>query len=487
MSQRARGPRVLVIGAGFGGIAVAALLRRAGFDNLLILEKADRAGGVWRDNTYPGCACDIPASLYSYSFAPNPDWSCRFPPRAEIRAYLDRCIADFGLTEALRPDTEVTEARWDDAGRRWLVRTAAGEELTADVLVPAVGQLSRPVTPHLPGADRFHGTAMHTARWDPTVRIDGARVGVIGTGASAIQVVPAIAGRAARVTVFQRSAPWALPKPNRRYGPVRRTAYRRAPALMSVSRGGIWALTVLTGLAVTGNRSAHALLRGVATAQLRWQVPDPRLRARLAPADPLGCRRVLFTSDWYPTLRRSDVDLVTEPVREITPTGVCTMDGVEHRCDVLVYATGFAATDFLAPITVVGREGRKLADVWQGGPYAYLGMTVPGFPNLFLVYGPNTNTGNTSVIYFQEAQARYIVQAVRHLAAGRGPLEVRAEVAGDYDTELQRRLAGSVWTACRSWYRDPAGRIVTNWPGMAGEYRRRTAHLRLADFAEDLS
>jgi cation diffusion facilitator CzcD-associated flavoprotein CzcO len=475
-------PRVVVIGAGFGGIAVAALLKRAGFDDMVIVEKADRIGGVWRDNAYPGCACDIPAPLYSFSFAPNPDWSSRFPPYPEILAYLERCVTRFGLAGNLRLRTEVVDARWDEDGSVWRLRTARGEELVADVLVPAVGQLSQPVVPDLPGAGEFLGVAMHTARWDPAVPIDGARVAVIGTGASAVQLVPAIAGRAERVTVFQRTAPWTLPKPNRRYGRLRRAACRHVPALMRLPRAATWLLTSVTGLAITGNRVAGGLLRGASRAQRRWQVRDRRLRALLTPDEPMGCKRVLFTGDWFPTLARPDVDLVTEKIEALTSGGVRTADGIEHPCDVLVYGTGFAATEFLATIRVTGRDGRSLDEAWHEGARAYLGMTVPGFPNLFLVYGPNTNTGNTSVIYFHEAQARYIVQAVREIATGDGPLDVRAEVAAGYDAELQSRLAGSVWTACRSWYRTASGRIVTNWPGMAGEYRRRTARLRRDDF-----
>ncbi|MFC4020829.1 flavin-containing monooxygenase [Micromonospora sp. GCM10011542] len=474
--------RVAIIGSGFGGVAVAAALRGTDDVEVLLLERADRVGGVWRDNTYPGCACDIPAPLYSYSFAPNPDWSRRFPPHAEILAYLGRCVDDLGLADRVRLNTEVTDAEWDEAAGCWRLRTAAGEELTADVLVPAVGQLSRPVVPVLPGAERFAGPALHTARWDPALRLDGARVGVIGTGASAVQLVPAIVDRAARVTVFQRTPPWTLPKPDRRYGRLRRALYRRVPALMRLPRAGSWALTVFTGLAVTGNRAAGAVLRTASRGQRWWQVRDPELRARVTPDEPMGCKRVLFTSDWLPTLARPDVDLVTEKIVEVTVDGVRTADGRSHPCDVLIYGTGFAATDFLAPIRVTGRAGRKLTDEWRDGAYAYLGMAVPGFPNLFLVYGPNTNTGNTSVVYFHEAQARHIAHAVRLLAAGGPPLEVRPEVAAGYDTELQGRLAGSVWTACQSWYRTPGGRVVTNWPGMADEYRRRTARLNPADY-----
>jgi cation diffusion facilitator CzcD-associated flavoprotein CzcO len=474
--------RVAIIGSGFGGVAAAAALRRAGDADVVLLERADRVGGVWRDNTYPGCACDIPAPLYSYSFAPNPDWSRRFPPHHEILDYLRRCVDELGLADSVRLNTEVTDAEWDEAGACWRLRTAAGEDLTADVLVPAVGQLSRPVIPVLPGAERFAGPALHTARWDPALRLDGARVGVIGTGASAVQLVPAIVDRAARVTVFQRTPPWTLPKPDRRHGRLRRALYRRGPALMRLPRAAFWSVTVFTGLAVTGNRTAAAVLRTASRTQRWWQVRDPGLRARVAPVEPMGCKRVLFTSDWLPTLARSDVDLVTEAIVEVTEDGVRTADGRKHPCDVLVYGTGFAATDFLVPIRVTGRAGRQLSEEWRDGAYAYLGMAVPGFPNLFLMYGPNTNTGNTSVIYFHEAQARHIAQAVSLLAAGGPPLEVRPEVAADYDAELQRRLVASVWTACRSWYRTATGRVVTNWPGMADEYRRRTARLDPADY-----
>jgi cation diffusion facilitator CzcD-associated flavoprotein CzcO len=475
-------PRVVIIGAGFGGIAAAVALVRAGFGDVVLLEKADRVGGVWRDNAYPGCACDVPAPLYSYSFALNPEWSGRFPPHQEILAYVQRTADRHGITSRVRFGTEVTGATWDDASRVWRVATAGGTEYVADVLVPAVGQLSRPAVPVLPGAGTFAGTTLHTARWDPDLTIEGRRVGVIGTGASAIQLVPAIAGRAAHVTVFQRTAPWTLPKPNRRYGAVRRFAYRRAPALMRLPRALTWAMTIVTGHAIIGGRAAGAFLRGVSTAQRRWQVRDPSLRARITPAEPMGCKRVLFTSDWLPTLARPDVSLVTEKIVDVVAGGVRTADGSLHECDILVYATGFAATEFLAPMTIVGRDGVSLAERWRDGAYAYLGLAVPGFPNLFLIYGPNTNTGSTSALYFLETQAGYLVQAVRRIAGSGATLEVRPELSATYDAEIQRRLAGSVWTGCRSWYRTATGRIVTNWPGMAAEYRRRTARLRRADY-----
>ncbi|MEU4422010.1 NAD(P)/FAD-dependent oxidoreductase [Actinoplanes sp. NPDC024001] len=474
--------RVAIIGAGFGGVAAAAELLRQGFRDIVLLEKADRLGGVWRDNTYPGCACDVPAPLYSFSFALNPDWSRRYPPREEIISYLNRCAEKSGVSGLIRFGVEVASASWD--GRQWCITLTDGVTLEADVLVPAVGQLSRPSIPSLPGAETFRGPAMHTAQWDPDVPVDGRRIGVIGTGASVIQLVPEIAGRADRVTVFQRTAPWTLPKPDRRYGPVRRAAYRKVPLLMRLSRAATWGLTLIQGAAVAGNPVVNPLVRGYSWAQRRWQVRDPELRAKVTPVEPLGCKRVLFTNAWLPALTRPDVDLVTEKIEEITPDGVRTADGVEHPCDVLVYGTGFAATEFLAPIRITGRDGVRLEDEWRGGAHAYLGMTVPGFPNMFLIYGPNTNTGNTSVIYFHESQARYLAQAVRRVAAEGNPLEVRAERATVYDQEIQERLADSVWTGCQSWYRTASGRVVTNWPGKAVEYRRRTARLDPADFIE---
>ncbi|BBH71415.1 putative monooxygenase [Actinoplanes sp. OR16] len=471
---------IVIIGAGFGGIAAAVELLKEGYDDLVLLEKADRIGGVWRDNTYPGCACDIPAPLYSYSFALNPRWTRRFPPHEEILAYIEECAERFGVAGRIRFGTEVSDAAWD--GERWRITTGDGETIEADVLIPAVGQLSRPSIPHLPGAGTFRGTAVHTAHWTPEVPIDGQRIAVIGTGASAIQLVPAIADRAESVTVYQRTPPWTLPKPDRRYGRARLYTYRKMPLMMRASRAGTWLLTLVTGAAVTGNRFADGIVRGISNLQRRIQVRDPELRAKVTPDEPMGCKRVLFTNAWLPALARPDVDLVTEKIVAVTESGIRTADGVDHPCDVLVYGTGFAATEFLVPMRVTGRDGVLLNDVWRDGAHAYLGVTVPGFPNMFLVYGPNTNTGNTSVIYFHEVQARYIGQAVRVVDQGQGPLEVRAERSDAYDSEIQSRLADSVWTGCQSWYRTASGRVVTNWPGKAQEYRRRAARLDRSDF-----
>jgi cation diffusion facilitator CzcD-associated flavoprotein CzcO len=496
-----RAPRVLVVGAGFGGIGLAATLVRSGVctaDEIVVLDRGDQLGGVWRDNRYPGCACDIPAPLYSYSFAQNPQWSSRFPGHEEIRGYLESCVDRFGLRDSLRLGHEVTSARWDDDAAVWRVsarRLADGttHELVADVFVPAVGQLSRPHVPLIAGVESFTGPVFHSAHWPQDLDVTGKRVGIIGTGASAIQIVPAIAGTAAHVTVFQRTPPWTLPKPTRRYTAAGSALNRRMPALMRLPRLGFWGLTVATGLAVTGNPVAGAVMRALSNAQRRLQVRDATLRAAVTPDYPMGCKRVLFTNDWFPTLARPDVDLQTSAIAGVEPTGVRTRDGVLHEVDVLVYGTGFEAAELLVPLQVSGRAASPsepaplLHDEWKHGAHAYLGITVPDFPNLFIVYGPNTNTGNTSVVFFIEAQSRYIAQALTLLARRRAldpsaTLAVRAEVEQRYDAEIQRRLADSVWVACDNWYRSAEGRVVTNWPGMAAEYEKATARLDAGDF-----
>ena len=488
--------RVLVLGAGFGGIGTAIALLRAGVRDVVVLEAGDGVGGVWRDNTYPGCACDVPAAYYSFSFAPNPHWTRRFPEQPEILAYLQDCADRFGVTPLVRLRTRATSAAWDDGRRHWRVETLDGDgrtgELTGDVLVSAVGQLSRPHVPHLPGVERFTGPVFHSARWRHDVPLAGRRVAVVGTGASAVQFVPRIAGTAAHVTVLQRSAPWTLPKPDRAYGPLTQRVAARAPWTGTARRGAVRLLAGFAGRAVLGSPLPRAALVAASTLQRRVQVRDPALRGRVTPDHPLGCKRMLLTADWLPTLARPDVTLVTDPIMDVGPSAVRTAgpDGepVEHPADVLVYGTGFAAGEFLAPLRVTGRNGLALHDAWRDGARAHLGLTVPGFPNLFLVYGPNTNTGNTSVLTFEEAQARYVVQAVRHLArtAARGGcpvVEVRADVERRYDEALQARLAGSVWTACGSWYRDRSGRVVANWPGTEAEYLRRTRRFRPEDHA----
>ena len=473
------GPRVVIIGAGFGGLGVARELRARGITDITVLERADSVGGVWRDNTYPGAACDVPSPLYSWSWAPNPDWGRRYGGQAEILDYLRRAAADEGLLDLVRTSTEVTAAAYDESSATWQVTTGDGETLEADLLVSAVGQLSNPVVPDLPGS--FDGPTFHSAQWRHEVDLTGKRVAVIGTGASAIQFVPAIVDRVASLTVFQRSAPYVVPKPDQEYSERHHRLFRRFPRTLAAERRSVFWLTERFNAALGGDsRLTRPLLAAIRLAwqtQLRLQVPDAALRRKLLPDYPLGCKRLLFSNDWYPALARDHVDVVTEKVVFLEPDGVRTADGTVHEADVLIWGTGFAATAFLAPMTVRGVGGVDLHETWADGARAHLGLTVPGFPNLFCVYGPNTNLGGSSIIAMMEAQAGYIGQVTRRLADGGGrAVGVRPEVAEAYDREMQSRLSTSAWAGCSSWYVD-GPRITTNWPGLVAEYQERTAEV----------
>lgn len=474
-------PRIVIIGTGFGGLGTAVELLRKGYRNITLLEKADDLGGVWRDNTYPNAACDVPSSLYSWSFAPNPDWKRRYSGQADILAYQHRVAREHGLDSMIRTGVEVAEARFEEATATWTVTSTEGETWTADFLITAVGQLSRPAIPEIPGAASFAGPAFHSARWDHGVDLTGKRVAVVGTGASAIQFVPGIEPITGRLTVFQRSAPYVVPKPDRAYTSLHHRLFASAPRTQAFGRELTWVLSEQLNRSLTGT---NPLKRGLELAWrglLRAQVSDPRLRAKLVPDYPLGCKRLLFANNWYSTLARPGVDVVTERITEIVPEGIRTADGTVYPADVIIYGTGFTATEFLAPIRVLGAGGAALAESWADGARAYLGITVPGFPNLGIIYGPNTNLGGSSIIGMMEGQSEYVGQLVDMIAAG-GTVEVRAEVEDRYDAEIQQRIAGTVWSGCASWYRDAGGRVTTNWPGTVAEYRRRTARVDRADY-----
>ncbi|GAA4547913.1 alpha/beta hydrolase fold domain-containing protein [Pseudonocardia xishanensis] len=477
----ARRVRVAVVGAGFGGIGMGVALREDDLGEVTLLEKAERPGGVWRDNTYPGAACDVPSHLYSYSFAQGREWSRRYAVQPDILQYLERVAAEHGLDAVLHTGTEVTDAVWDDAAALWRLATSEGA-VEAEALVSACGQLSHPAVPDLPGLDDFIGPAFHSARWDHSVDLRRKRIAVIGTGASAIQFVPEIAREAAQVTVFQRSAAWILPKPDAAYGPRAHRLFSRFPLWHKLSRLGWTAFFEAGALGLTRVRAIAAPFPVVHRALLRRQVADPVLRERLEPDYPVGCKRILFSSDWFRTLARPRVHLTEEKIAEVTPTGVRTADGTLHEADVIVFGTGFRTQDFLAPMRVVGRDGRELSAQWRDGARAHLGVTVPGFPNLFLLYGPNTNVGSGSIVHMLECQIRHAREGIRRLAAGARTVEVRPDAATAYDVEMQSRLGDSVWTECASWYRTETGRITNNWPGTMREYARRTAALDPADY-----
>ena len=478
-----RSPSVAIIGAGFGGIGLAITLKKRGIDSLTILEKGDRVGGVWRDNTYPGATCDVPSQLYSFSFEPNPDWSRRYSPQPEILDYLERCVDRYGLRPNLRLGTEVRGAALDEGSGRWRIETAGGETVEADVLVSACGQLSRPALRRIEGSERFEGPIFHTARWDHEVDLDGKRVAVIGTGASTIQVVPAIAGRVGQLEVYQRSAPYVIPKKDRPYRPWERQLFRWFPPARWLPRFTQWLFFEIFISAFNQFRSVGKLGTRMFERNLDEQVSDPELKRALTPDHVLGCKRVLISPDYYSTLERPKVELVTQEVRALTESGVVAEDGTERPADVIVLSTGFESTRFLAPMEIRGRGGLDLNEAWREGANAYLGMTVAGFPNLFVMYGPNTNLGSGSIIFQLESQMAYIADAVEVLRRRGGLLSVRPEVQRAFDSEMQSRLSTSVWqTGCNNWYVDEHGRNTNNWPGFTLEYRRRTRRLDPGDY-----
>lgn len=451
-------PRIAIIGTGFGGLAAAIALKARGHDDLTILEKGDDVGGVWRENTYPGAACDVPSPLYSYSFAPNPNWPHRFSRQPAILDYI-RDVADrYDLRRHIRFGHEVTSATYDTAAGTWTIDVASGASFVVDILIPAVGQLSRPAFANIPGRETFGGVSFHSAQWRHDVDLTGRRVAVIGTGASAVQFVPEVQQQAAHLTVFQRTPPYLLPRPDRRF------SARHAAVIESLTVAWLYSAP----LART--------IRAISRRHMRRQAQaKPGLFEQVWPDYPIGCKRALFSNDYLPALTQPHVELVTDAITAITPAGVVTDDGREHRADVLIWGTGFTATEFLAPIDIRRSDGHRLADDWRGGAHAHYGMAVPGFPNLQIMYGPNTNTGGGSVIYFLEAQAQHVADYVDHVARTGVPHAVRPEVEAAVDDEVQTRLAGSVWTQCSSWYRQADGRIPTNWPGLSREYRRRAA------------
>jgi cation diffusion facilitator CzcD-associated flavoprotein CzcO len=466
---------VLIVGAGFGGIAAAIELQRHGFRDIRILDGAPEVGGTWFYNSYPGAACDVPSHLYSYSYEQRRDWSRLCSPQEEILGYLRVVARDHGVDRLVESSRRVTECSFDESRSTWLAETEAGERYEADAIVLATGQLSRPSLPHLPGLERFHGDSFHSARWDHDYDLRGKRVAVIGTGASAVQFVPQIAERVAHMTVYQRTGNWLLPRENRIYPPLLRQAIEHVPPIQWLRRRYLFNYCEALTLTIRHPRTLGRLLALRSSTFMRRQLPDPELRAKVWPDYTFGCKRVLFSSHYLPALARPNVDLVTDAIAEVTETGLLTADGTEREFDCIIWSTGFRASEFMAPMRVLGAGGRELGQVWENGAHAHLGLTVPNFPSMFLMYGPNTNTSGGSIIVYLEAQAAYIRQALEHLRGGRfAHLDVRSEVEAASDRETQARFAGTAWTDCDSWYRDAQGRIVANWPGYMREYLERT-------------
>jgi cation diffusion facilitator CzcD-associated flavoprotein CzcO len=474
--------RVVVIGAGFGGLGMAVALEQAGIRDFLIVDKGDSLGGTWRDNTYPGAACDVPSRLYSFSSRPG-HWSRRFPPQREILAYLQSLSTERGFGSRLRLRSGVGSAEFDERGARWHLTLDDGERLHANAVVSAVGQLNRPALPDIAGRDEFRGPSWHSARWDHGVGLAGQRVAVVGTGASAIQFVPEIAKTAAHVDVYQRTPPYVLPKVDRAYHRAEHRLNDWLPVLRKADRLRIF----LYGELLTSGFVLSP--KFLAAPMLLWRrqlsaVTDPRLRAKCIPDYVMGCKRVLFSNDWYPTLNRPDVDLVTDPIERIVPDGVVTADGVTRPADVIVYGTGFQTLDFLAPMSVTGLNRRRLEDSWRAGAEAYLGISVSGFPNFFMLYGPNTNLGGNSIIYMLEGQIGYVAGALRTLdEEGLDWIDVRPEVQRSFNTWVGAASRTTVWeSGCRSWYTTASGRNTNNWPDHTFLYRYRVRHFDLARY-----
>ncbi|MEW9549514.1 flavin-containing monooxygenase [Nonomuraea sp. NPDC050783] len=509
-------PSVAIIGAGFGGLCMAIRLERAGIGSYTVFEKAGDVGGTWRDNSYPGAGCDIPSHLYSYSFETYASWSRRYPDQPEILAYLSHCADKYDVRRKIRFRSEVRSAVFD--GSRWQVTATtpghdstdgddgphgdpqgnphgnphdnphdnlrgnphgdfhhAGERTEAfDVVVMSVGQLNRPHLPDIPGMSDFEGVSFHSARWNHGHDLTGRQVAVIGTGSSAAQLIPPVAERAGRLHVFQRTPNWVIPKPDATFGPIEQLAFHHVPGLQRAYREWIYRYAEATLYPALAQGWSASLLRRRALAHLHAQVPDPALRAKLTPDYPPGCKRVVIDSRFYPALTRENVDVVTDKIVRIAPRGVETTEGL-READTIIYATGFRSTEFLAPMEVTGRGGRTLRERWARGAEAYLGISVPEFPNMFLLYGPNTNLGHNSIVFMIECQVGHVMACLPRLAA-EGPIEVRPEVMAAWSRRLGAAMERMVWNSgCQSWYKTAEGRVTNNWPGPTTLYRRLTS------------
>lgn len=466
---------VAIVGSGFSGLGMAIRLEQQGRGDFVVLERDDDVGGTWLVNTYPGCACDVPSHLYSYSFAPNPDWSETYSRQPEIRDYLRRCADRFGVRERIHFGRELTGAAWDDAAGRWELETSDGP-LTARVLISATGPLFEPKIPDLPGLDSFAGTSFHSARWEHDHDLSGRSVAVIGTGASAIQLVPQIQPQVERLHVFQRTPPWVVPHSSRPISDLERRLYRTVPALQRLVRGAVYATREALVLGFAKNPRLMRVIERTARRHIDRAIEDPELRAKVTPDYTIGCKRILPSNDWYRALAQSNVELVTDPIGAVRPTSLATSDGRERPVDTIIFGTGFHVTDQPVASRIEGRDGVTLDEIWQGSPHAYLGTSIAGFPNLFMLLGPNTGLGHTSMVYMIESQINYVLDALRVMdERGASTAELDRGLEATYNASLDEQLEGTVWnTGCASWYVDATGRNSTIWPDWTWRFRLRT-------------
>ena len=480
---------VAIVGTGFSGLGMAIQLEKEKRRSYVVLERADDVGGTWRDNHYPGCACDVPSHLYSFSFEPNPDWSRTYAPQAEILAYLRRCADKYGVRPRIRFRSTVERAELDERAGLWRVRLEGGETVTARHLVLGIGALSRPARPSIAGLETFAGRTFHSAEWDHACDLGGRSVAVVGTGASAIQFVPRIAPRVKALHLFQRTAPWVLPKMDRRVGAAVRTLFRALPPAQRLYRGALWGLLEATGVGFVVEPDVMKWAAAAGRRHIARQIRDPELRAKVTPRFVPGCKRILLANDYYPALDRDNVEVVTDPIREVVREGIVTADGALRRVDAIIFGTGFRVTERPWPIDIVGRGGIDLNQAWAKGIEAYRGTTIAGFPNAYHLMGPNTGLGNNSMVFMIEAQVDYVLQCMRTLdRRGARLADVLPEAQAAYNARLDRRMARSVWgTGCQSWYLDERGRNSTLWPGFTSEFWLGTRRMKAGDHVFDPS
>lgn len=468
---------IAIVGTGFSGLGMAIKLKQQGYNDFVVLERAADIGGTWRDNTYPGCACDIPSHLYSFSFALNPHWSRMYPQQREIQSYLRHCARRFGIIPHIRWRSELLDATWNEEEQHWHLTTARGQ-FTATLLILGNGPLSEPSLPHIPGIERFKGALFHSAQWNHDYDLMGKRVAAIGTGASAIQFVPQIQPHVAQLKLFMRTPPWIMPRMDHPLPHWQRTLFHLVPLTQRLFRTRIYLEHEITALGMVYRTDILEKGSVIATRHLRRQITDPTLRAKLTPHYAMGCKRILVSDDFYPALVQPNVDIVTEPICEIREHSIVTADGEEHEIDTLICGTGFRVTQAQIPQHIHGHGGQSLAAAWQNGISAYLGTTVAGFPNLFLLIGPNTGLGHNSMVYMIESQFTYIMSCLSYMQRRRlRSIEVDADTQNIFNAELQQRMQKTVWTSgCKSWYLDAAGNNTTLWPGFTFEFRHRTRH-----------
>ena len=474
--------RIAIIGSGFAGLCLAIQLKKRGVETFTLFEKADRLGGTWRDNTYPGACCDVPAFSYCFSFEQKTDWSRKWAPQSEILEYMESCARKYDLGRHIRLNTEIAAARWDANEGVWRLKTARGEEIVADVLVSGTGQLNRPFIPKIEGLENFKGLSFHSARWRHDVDLTGLNVAVVGNAASAIQFIPVIAAKVHRLTIFQRSANWMVPRGDRAYTEVEKQRFARHRPLALAYRWFIYFRHEINWPIFRRVRFFADRAQKIAERYLRSTVKDPQLQQTQIPDYPFGGKRMLISDDYFPTLNRENVEVVLSPIDHVTQDAVVTKDGRNVPADVIVLATGFQSTSFLAPMEIVGAEGRSLDQEWHGVPRAYLGITVAGFPNLFLMYGPNTNLGHNSIIFMIECQTNYILGCLDEMdSRGLASIDLRRDVMESFDARVQKELQDTAWAATgKSWYKNDDGRITNNWSGSTIRYWWKTRRVDLS-------